>query len=109
MLPYLSGALLLVVFLGLEWKSFRDRMSEGQAAPGGGTFVRPPGDGYHYYVSADCVVFIRPSGWYRFRVYMVRGTVPDTPLRQDRYGTYFAAKSRDTATVEEQIDSLYGV
>jgi hypothetical protein len=106
MLPILAAALLLTVFAVLEIRSFRARLSEGQL--GDGTFVPPP-NGYSYYVSTQQVVFIRPSGWHRFRIYPAYGPAPDITLRQDRYGTYFAARSRDTAAVETLIDSLYGV
>lgn len=106
-LPYLSWGLLAVVLAVLEFKNFREQLSDGPTAePGRGGFIPPPGDGYEYYVSASTIVYILKK-YGAYRVYVVQGDNPNAKLKHDRYGTFFCARGADTGTIEKIVDAAY--
>lgn len=108
-LPNISCAILIVVFMFLEIKNWKEQLKDGPVAePGRGNFIPPKGDGYEYYVSNSTIVYILRTAKNRFRVYLIQGNFPAVGMKQDKYGRYFNIRSKDTSVAERIIDNTFG-
>ena len=108
--PYISWSVLFIVWLFIEIKCYKEQLSdEPQAEPGRENFILPPGDGYEYYVSSNCIVYILRKARNRFRVYVVQGEMPGVKIKKDQYGMYFNARCQDTGSAERIVDKAFGM
>lgn len=109
-MPYISWSVLFIVWLFIEIKCYKEQLSdEPQAEPGRENFILPPGDGYEYYVSSNCIVYILRKARNRFRVYVVQGEMPGVKIKKDQYGMYFNARCQDTGSAERIVDKAFGM
>lgn len=109
-LPYLAYTLLVIVWIFMEVKNFREQLSEEPTTePGRGSFILPPGNGYEYYVNSNNICYIYQKAKNRFQIYVIRGQSPAVRMKRDKYGAYFNIRCRDARSAEKIVDAAYGL
>lgn len=82
-MPYISWSVLLIVWLFIENKCYKEQLSdEPQTEPGRENFILPPGAGYEYYVSSNSIVYILRKARKCFRIYIVQGDNPGVKIKK---------------------------
>lgn len=109
LMPWLAGIVLGLTWAFLEIRNFREQVSDGpDIEPGRNGFVRPPGDGYEFFVTDYTIVYVLRISTRQYRIYLVQGDVPlGVKIKHDRYGSYFKVRSRDSNFVEKIVADTF--
>lgn len=103
-LPYVCGLIVGITFLYFEIAALRGGSSV--IVEGGGSAVLSKG--YRYNINLRTEVNIVPKGVRRYRIYMLRGDLPEgVDAKHDRLGNWFPLIGNSAADIETQLDRMF--